>query len=421
MIRIIKTNKEQGAALLLYIILIFSIILIIGAGLTSLTLNSLNITNNKIESIKSYYTAEAGIEDSLLRIKNGMQFSTSNTLMIDNNSATIEISDSISDSRTITSEGNTNDKIRKLSVNYLVTTSEISFFYGAQAGEGGIIMGNNSIINGNVFSNGNVSGRGTITNTVTVATNGNGISDVEVGDNAYVHSCSDADIEGTLYHVSGGIIDDCDYGNIIDLGPEEIEPEAMPIPPERIIDWKNEATSGGTFSGDYTISSGSPVSLGPIKITGNLIVNISAILNVTGLIYVEGDILVNNNVALRLDSGFGSQSGIIISDGKISIQNGSTVQGSGEENSFLMLLSTNNSIDPSSPAIDVRNNAAAAIFYASNGVISLNNNINIKEATGYKLSLSNNAVISYDSGLANASFSSGPGGSWQVENWEEIE
>ena len=387
----------------------------------SLTLNSLNITNNKIESVKSYYAAEAGIEDSLLRLNNGMQFSASNTLFIDGNSATTEISDSMGSSRTITSEGNANDKIRKLSVNYTITTSEISFFYGAQAGEGGITMGNNSIIEGNVFSNGSISGSGTITNTVTVATNGNGISDVEVGDNAYVYSCSNADIENTLYYVSGGSITNCDYENIVDLGPEEIEPEAMPVSQEQITDWKNEASNGGTFSGDYTISGGETVSLGPIKITGNLIVNISAVLNVTGLIYVEGDILINNNVILKLDSNFGSLSGIIISDGKISVQNGAAVQGSGEENSFLMLLSTNNSLDPSSPAIDVRNNAAAAIFYASNGMINLNNNINIREATGYKLALSNNAVVSYSSGLANANFSSGPGGSWQVENWEEIE
>ena len=387
----------------------------------SLTLNSLNIINSKIESVKSYYAAEAGIEDSLLRLNNGMQFSASNTLFIDGNSATTEISDSMGSSRTITSEGNANDKIRKLSVNYTITTSEISFFYGAQAGEGGITMGNNSIIEGNVFSNGSISGSGTITNTVTVATNGNGISDVEVGDNAYVYSCSNADIENTLYYVSGGSITNCDYENIVDLGPEEIEPEAMPVSQEQITDWKNEASNGGTFSGDYTISGGETVSLGPIKITGNLIVNISAVLNVTGLIYVEGDILINNNVILKLDSNFGSLSGIIISDGKISVQNGAAVQGSGEENSFLMLLSTNNSLDPSSPAIDVRNNAAAAIFYASNGMINLNNNINIREATGYKLALSNNAVVSYSSGLANANFSSGPGGSWQVENWEEIE
>jgi len=414
-------NNQQGVALLLYIILVFSTTLIIGAGLTSLTLNSLNTVNNKIESIKSYYTAEAGIEDSLFRLKNGMQFSALNTLTIDDNSVTTTISNPIGNSRTITSEGNTNNKIRKLSVNHAVTTAEVSFFYGAQAGEGGITMGNNSEIRGNVFSNGSISGRGIITNTVTVAINGNGISDVEVGDNAYTYSCNDAEIEGTLYHVSSGIIDNCDYGNIVDIGPEEIEPVTMPISSEQITSWKNEALNGGTHSGDYTISGGETVSLGPLKITGNLIVNISAVLNITGLIYVEGDILINNNVIIKLDSSFGSQSGVIISDGKISVQNGAITQGSGEENSFIMLLSTNNSIDPSNPAIDVRNNASAAIFYASNGMIYLNNNINIKEATGYKLALSNNAIISYDSGLENANFSSGPGGSWQVENWKEIE
>ena len=53
MIKIIKTNnQEKGAALLLCIILIFSIILIISSGLVSLTLNSMAIVNNKIKSIK---------------------------------------------------------------------------------------------------------------------------------------------------------------------------------------------------------------------------------------------------------------------------------------------------------------------------------------------------------------------------------
>lgn len=414
-------NNEQGVALLLCITLVFSIILIIGAGLTSLTLNSLNIINNKIKSIKSYYAAEAGIEDSLLRLKNGMKFSESNTLTIDNNLATTEISDLMGGSRTITSEGNSDNRIRKLSVNYTITTSEISFFYGAQVGEGGITMGNGSRIEGNVFSNGSISGGGTITNTVTVATNGNGISGIEVGDNAYVYSCDNVDIENTLYYVSGGIIENCDYENIVDLGPEEIKPEAMPISQEQITDWKNEALSGGVFFGDYTIKGSETVSLGFIKITGNLIINISATLNITGLIYVEGNITIRNNAIIKLDGSFGSQSGIIISDGRIVVQNGVITQGSGEENSFLMLLSTNNSINPNDPAIDVSNNAEAAIFYASNGIIYLHNNINIKEATGYKLALDNNAIISYDSGLANANFSSGPGGSWQVENWQEIE
>ena len=128
-----------------------------------------------------------------------------------------------------------------------------------------------------------------------------------------------------------------------------------------------------------------------------------------------------NNAVIKLDNSFKNLSSMIISDGKINVENGAVTQGSGENNSYLMLLSTNSSLDPVNPAISVSNNAQAAIFYASAGAIHLSNNINIREATGYKLILDNNAIISYESGLANANFSSGTGGSWQVENWQEIE
>ena len=35
--------------------------------------------------------------------------------------------------------------------------------------------------------------------------------------------------------------------------------------------------------------------------------------------------------------------------------------------------------------------------------------------------INNNAVIEYEAGLENANFASGPGGSWQLKRWREIE
>jgi hypothetical protein len=69
----------------------------------------------------------------------------------------------------------------------------------------------------------------------------------------------------------------------------------------------------------------------------------------------------------------------------------------------------------------VNNNAAGAIFYTSNGLILLSNNMLAREVTGYKIQIDNNAVIEYESGLESSIFSSGPGGSWIVENWKETE
>ena len=76
-----------------------------------------------------------------------------------------------------------------------------------------------------------------------------------------------------------------------------------------------------------------------------------------------------------------------------------------------MFLSMDSSLNEEFAAIDVDNNAEGAIFYTVNGVIRLRNNIKIREATGHKLYLDNNAIVEYETGLENTNFSSGPGGS----------
>ena len=86
-----------------------------------------------------------------------------------------------------------------------------------------------------------------------------------------------------------------------------------------------------------------------------------------------------------------------------------------------MFLSMDSSLNEEFAAIDVDNNAEGAIFYTVNGVIRLRNNIKIREATGHKLYLDNNAIVEYETGLENTNFSSGPGGSWEVVSWQEIE
>ena len=85
-----------------------------------------------------------------------------------------------------------------------------------------------------------------------------------------------------------------------------------------------------------------------------------------------------------------------------------------------MLLSTFNNL--ASSAIEISNNASGAIYYASRGIANVNNNAsNVKEVTAYRLILANGASISYESGLESAAFSSGPGGGWEINSWNETE
>ncbi|MCK4525252.1 MAG: hypothetical protein KAU07_02355, partial [Candidatus Andersenbacteria bacterium] len=72
-------------------------------------------------------------------------------------------------------------------------------------------------------------------------------------------------------------------------------------------------------------------------------------------------------------------------------------------------------------AIDVRNTAHGAIVYSSNGTTFLKNNAVLKEAIAKKLVTSNNTDVFYETGLVNVNFTSGPGGGWIINDWNEIE
>lgn len=199
-------------------------------------------------------------------------------------------------------------------------------------------------------------------------------------------------------------------------------PEPLPISDARIQEWKKQAEDETPFEGDKTID-GTSTSLGPLKITGNLNVINNATLTISGTLWVEGDITFNNGATIRLDPGYGSSSGTIVTDGQITVNNNCIFEGSGDEDSYILVLSTNNSLDSGSPAIEINNNAQTVIFYAGDGLIKVGQNARLREATAYKLELANNSSVDYVSGLASANFSSGPGGIWTTQNstWQIID
>jgi hypothetical protein len=61
------------------------------------------------------------------------------------------------------------------------------------------------------------------------------------------------------------------------------------------------------------------------------------------------------------------------------------------------------------------------IAYAPNGTITVNGGASLKEATGYRIVVTGGSDITYESGLTNNNFSSGPSGTWGVNSWKEVE
>lgn len=240
------------------------------------------------------------------------------------------------------------------------------------------------------------------------------ISNVSIGSgssgDAWANSVTGSNIAGNLYCKTGS-----SNNKSCNTSRDNPVPKDMSVSDSNISEWKDAAAAGGTTTGNVSISSNQ--SMGPQKIVGNLSVTNNKTLTLTGVIWVTGNITVSNGGLIKLSSSYGSSSGMIIADGTITLGNNGDMAGSGTSGSYIMALSTNTS----GSAISLSNNGTSSILVAPYGTVSLSNNASAKEITAYKILLSNNAVVTYDSGLANTNFTTGPGGAWLLNSWNETE
>lgn len=239
------------------------------------------------------------------------------------------------------------------------------------------------------------------------------LSGVTVGGNAWASGLSSCSVGGNASYLT---LSSCSVAGTKYPNTQPAAPIPFPISDAQIADWETTAASGGTIAGPYTPSGN--VTLGPKKINGDLTLANGAALTLTGPVWVNGNITLANNATLTVSPSTGNSGAILIADatgntaakGQVDIANNTIISGNGSANSFPMIISTNTG----SEAINVSNNAAGVILYAPYGTIEISNNASVNQVTAKLLQLNNNASIDYVSGLQNASFSNGPGGSWAV-------
>lgn len=269
---------------------------------------------------------------------------------------------------------------------------------------------------------------------------------VIVGGDAHANTIKNSDIAGKAYYKTvdntkaGGIF----CSNIPDTncipGSADYPVVAMPISDSNIADWKAAASAGSDLS---SLCTATGTVLNPIILNtgymdcgsdgfrgdGHMVLN--------GTVWVKGDIIFGTNTRLKLSAGYGSKSGVLIADstdptkGKIIIGNNSPICGTQgytasnppvcnpSNNTYILVLSTHAGYADN--AITIANNSNGAIYYAHNGLAQVSNGANVKEVTAKKLLLKQNAIVTYEQGLADAKFSNGPGGGWVVNSWNETQ
>lgn len=242
-----------------------------------------------------------------------------------------------------------------------------------------INLGNGSRINGDVHAN-------TITGNLTV-----------FKDAYYQTLGSSVVVQGTRYP-----------------GFADPSPAVFPISDVNIAGWKNEAEATEVTFGNIIGGNGCTVTLGPGKIVGNVSLANSCNAKVISPVWITGTLSAGNFTKFTLDQSFGVASGIIIIDGRASLANGVDFLGSGSSGSYLMLLSTYDSIMGGEGAISSGNSSISGILYAPYGEVELANGASFKEITAWKIDLGNSATLNYQTGLAQVFFSSGPSGSYSL-------
>lgn len=442
----IKTKKGNAWV---GIILLMSFLITLGLALTTDAVVTITQSKKAAQTLIAQSLCDAGIEKAVWKLNNtGGGYIGETDLDLGTGIIDIEITNIDNENKNILVTSYVPSKISpktKRTIRAKITAekneSGLAFHYGIQVGELGLEMSNNAKVIGNVYSGGNIrGGNGSqIFGAVSLSGIGNKIDGIEVGcdepddDNLgndggdlslcpvdgdiHSHAIYNSYIHGDAYYFSNTYLINSIIEGTLYPGSETSEPIGLPMSANDIDLWKSWAESGGTYSGNYVLDGNSVTeSLGPKKIDGNMTATNLSHLTLTGVVWVTGDLVLSQNAIIGMDPSFGPSSTIIVVDGTITTENNVVINGSGNSDSYIMLLSTS----ISDPAINVANNSDSVVYYASDGYIDVANNAKIRSITAKGINLKNGAIVQYDSGLANANFSAGPGGSWVITEWQII-
>ncbi len=434
-------HTERGAALLTFVIFFLLASTILVFGITRGVYQSLVEYRLLTESKRSYYAVEAGIEDAIYRHRDSKAYSGTESFVFDGITVNV-VRTLVVDTYQFTVVASSSNATRR---NYLALAvgDGAAFSFGMQSGNGGITMLNSSSIVGNLFSNGPIVASGNTIRGDVIAAGPTGlvnginatgsvwahtIQSSTVGKDAYYQT-----IVGTLVSGSGCVNANCHPGSA------DQATITMPIPDSLIDDWKADITNTGTIisststecsSGTYTINT--DTTLNNVRIDCNLDVSKNSTdLIIAGPVWVKGNLSFSQGPVIIASSSLGTRSVQVIVDSVTSRATSSMVSvnqstnfNSGNAQSYVVIISMNNSAETggSVKAIDLgQTTTGKLLVYAAHGLIDIGQSTSLKEITGYKIKTANSSTITYESGLMNLLFTSGPGGGYTISDWKEIQ
>ena len=423
-------SKNSGQAMLIVVIFSLLLVLAILSGMVIPAVREARAVNELLNSKQSFFLAEAAVEDVAYRLKSGYAVSSPESLSLNSHTATVVIIDDI-DEKVVVGTGDVVSAIRRVEAR-LNIGSGASFNFGVQTDNGGFIMENFSSVSGNIYSNGTITGtNNTIVRGDVVSAGPSGsVNGIHATGTVYARTITNATIEKDAYYQT---LTNTSVGGTLHPGSPDQATSSLPITDEKVEEWKAAALAGGTITTPCPYKINSAVTIGPTKINCDLeISGNNYTITLAGPIWVSGNISINNSPTILVAESVGNKSVAIIADNesnrttssKITLAQGGTFQGNSYPNSYVLVLSQNNSAqnDGSEQAINVNNSVNGdLLLYAGHGEVRIDNSGELKQLTGWRIRLRNSAEIVYELGISSMLFSTGPGGSWNINDWLETE
>ncbi len=398
-----QIRNRSGSILAVFVILMTVLSAFILAAATLTLENRVSISRTYQQDV-ALNIAEAGINKALWELRghspsytgetgnasiSGGEFDVAVTTIDANN-------DYVTSTAYVPSKANPKyKKAIRIKISDTPTTTNPAFSYAIQAGAGGIWAEGSTHVEGSLYSNSSITTQGS---SVNIESPGNAWAVTTITDGGCPQHCG---IHGTKTSGANPVV----------------------MPAIDLNQWKSLAQAGGTITdSNYSPpSSGSFTNLGPKEFTGSSFSMSSSDqkVNLTGPLYIHGNLNISGGT-WKLDDSFGSNGTIVIVDGQINISGNAEFQGN-SSGSYILFISTNIANTKSSPAISFTGHGTAEnlALYAYNGSMYLAGSGTIVAMTGQTLYL-NSGDIEYESGLKSEQFAGGPGGTWEVKEWQEI-
>jgi hypothetical protein len=426
-------NKEGGQVLAVITIFILAGSMVIVGALFALVQSQIRVVTELSHSKQAYILAEGALEEVVYRHKESFQVAGTETLTEGGVTVTTT-STNISGGIEVLSVGDEVGRVRKVKAE-LIQGDGVSFSFGVQTNTGGIIMENSSSVNGNVYSNGPIIGANLneINGTAISAGPSGYVSEVHATGSIYANTIEDSYIEVDAYYQS------IDLATVVDgtkyPGSPDFATTSLPIDDTLLDSWAAYAASSTVMTAECAAAGGHlvidyDITLGPVQIPCDVTFEKFPTVTVSGVIWIVGDMDLAQGPDFEIHPGIGNMSVPIIVDdpsdrltsGRVNMRNSGTWTGNGNR-SYIMVISRNESAEQGGAEKAIlmeQSNGGSLLVYAGHGEINLQNNMELTEITAYRVRLQNLTEVNYDSGLASTVFTSGPGGSYVIDTWQEV-